>query len=265
MALNNKLRSEVFARDKALCAFSGLSLWLLDYGASAHSNFDWADHVRPASRGGKDSVDNLVAASFFYNSKKRSNGADNIYLFRGGGPTTDFFWAHGCLTSRHVEDIRAHAAIAASDWFFNRAWANLTTALYNEYVGATRERSPAYWQKAALARLIEWKARGGISDFRERGLVRYPGAPDVQIMLTLGRAGSLKEIAATYRAVQPYFDANTRAFEDFLEARNPAARKRVLERAEKSKWVTEPTLVTLRINAALLSECHLATAQPVSV
>lgn len=263
MALNNKLRSEVFARDKALCAFSGLSLWLLDYGASAHSNFDWADHIRPASRGGKDSVDNLVTASFFFNSKKRNNGADNTYLFRGGGPTTHFFWAYGCLTSRLVEDMLAHAAIVASDWYFNRAWANLTTALYNEYVGATRERSPAYWQKAALARLIEWKAVRGAADFTERGLVRYPEAPDVKIMLSLAGAESLGDVASAYRAVQPYFDANTRAFEDFLDAKNPAARQRVLERAAKSKWVTEPTLAALRINAALLAGCQAATAQPV--
>lgn len=263
MALNNKLRSEVFARDKAMCAFSGLSLWLLDYGASVHSNFDWADHIRPASRGGKDSVDNLVAASFFYNSKKRSNGADNTYLFRGGVPTTHFFWAHGCLTPRHVDDMRAHAAIVAKDWFFNRAWANLTIALENEYIGGARERSPAYWQKAALARLIEWRALGGVPDFSQRGLVRYPGAPDVEIMLALAGAGNLNEVALAYQAVQPYFDANTRAFEDFLEARNPAARKRVLERAEKSKWVTEPTLVALRINATLLAECQSATAQSV--
>jgi len=261
MALTNKLRSEVFARDKAICAFSGLSLWHLDYGASTHNESDWADHIRPASRGGRDSVDNLVCASSFYNSKKRNNGADNAYLFHNGRPTSHFYWSHGSLTARQVEDMRSHAAIAATDWYINRAWRNLLTGLEAEYLGIARQRTPAYWRKAALGRLLEWKACGGISDFDKRGLIRYPDAPDVQIMLALADASSTRGLLAIYRAAQPYFFTNSDAFQGFIEAEGPAARKRVLERAEKSKWVTEPTLAILRTNTALLAECRWATAE----
>ena len=41
MPLTDKLRAAVFARDKGICAFSGLSLWLLDYGTSPIGQGDW--------------------------------------------------------------------------------------------------------------------------------------------------------------------------------------------------------------------------------
>ena len=31
MALTDRLRAEVYARDKGICSFSGVSLWVLDY------------------------------------------------------------------------------------------------------------------------------------------------------------------------------------------------------------------------------------------
>jgi hypothetical protein len=92
MALGDAVRAAVYERDKAICAFSGVSLWLLDYGALPGFPGDWPDHIRPASRGGKDTPENLVCASHFYNEKKRNNGRDNAYLFTNGRPTDIFFW-----------------------------------------------------------------------------------------------------------------------------------------------------------------------------
>ena len=58
MAVTDAMRAKVFARDKGICAFSGLSLWILDYSTPI-SHHDWVDHVRPASRGGKKNVELL--------------------------------------------------------------------------------------------------------------------------------------------------------------------------------------------------------------
>jgi 5-methylcytosine-specific restriction endonuclease McrA len=97
MPLTDKLRAAVFARDRGICGFSGLSLWLLDYGTSPIGQADWPDHIVPVSRGGKDTLDNLVCASHVYNRKKLNNTRDRVYLFRNGQPTEDFFWIHGEL------------------------------------------------------------------------------------------------------------------------------------------------------------------------
>jgi hypothetical protein len=151
VSLTDKLRAAVFARDKAICSFSGLSLWLLDYGTAPFAQPDWADHIKPVSRGGKDTLDNLVCASFFYNSKKTNNGSDTQYLFRDGQPTDAFFWNHGYLSREQGVILRRHETICESDWYFNRAIYNLTCAMITD--GSVVTRSPAYWQQSAYKRL----------------------------------------------------------------------------------------------------------------
>src|SRR5215211_6133145 len=47
MPLTDKLRAAVFARDKGICAFSNLSVWMLDYGTAPFGHPDWADHIKP--------------------------------------------------------------------------------------------------------------------------------------------------------------------------------------------------------------------------
>jgi 5-methylcytosine-specific restriction endonuclease McrA len=82
--MNDGLRAAVFARDKGICSFSGLSVWYLDHGTAPFSHADWTDHVKPKSRKGGDTLENLVCASYFYNRKKLNNGSDCQYLFSEG-------------------------------------------------------------------------------------------------------------------------------------------------------------------------------------
>ena len=77
---------------------------------------DWPDHMVPVSRGGKDTIDNLVCASHFYNRKKLNNGSDRIYLFRDGRPTEDFFWTHGELSEAQAVMLRRHACLTEADY-----------------------------------------------------------------------------------------------------------------------------------------------------
>lgn len=119
MALTDSLRAAVYERDRAICSFSGLSLWLLDYGTAPFSQYDWPDHIKPVSRGGKDILSNLACASSFYNFKKMNNGFDTSYLFRNGAPTEAFFWNHGYLSGEQAEILRRHCTICQGEQRFS--------------------------------------------------------------------------------------------------------------------------------------------------
>jgi 5-methylcytosine-specific restriction endonuclease McrA len=85
--MNDALRAAVFARDKAICSFSGLSVWYLDHGTAPFSHADWVDHVKPKSRGGKDTLENLVCA--YFSTTARSSTMDrtaNIFSARAHRP-----------------------------------------------------------------------------------------------------------------------------------------------------------------------------------
>jgi len=157
MPLTDKLRAAVFARDKGICAFSGLSLWMLDYGTAPFGHWDWADHTLPVSRGGKHTLDNLVCASHFHDSKKRNNSADRSYLFRNGQPTEEFFWTHGELSEAEGQLLKRHACLTETDWYFNRALYNIRVTLADEEAGADVVRDRRYWLRAAYKQLLAWR------------------------------------------------------------------------------------------------------------
>jgi hypothetical protein len=254
MPLTDKLRAAVFARDKGICAFSGLSLWLLDYGTSPIGEPDWPDHIVPVSRGGKDELDNLVCASHFYNRKKLNNGADRSYLFLNGRPTEHFFWTYGELSEAQATILRRHACLSETDWYFNRALFNIRVALGNEAdrVEATRDRT--YWLRSATKRLKTWRSLSGpvgAASFIRRGLVRYPSAPDVRLMLLLAIADE-REIISIYRQLLRHYRANVQALDRFCRAGTNAARRKVLSSASRTA-ATRPLLAPLRASAERLS------------
>jgi hypothetical protein len=253
MALTDQIRAAVYARDKAICAFSGLSLWLLDFGSAPHGQPDWVDHIRPASRGGSDTLDNLVCASHFYNRKKLTNSSDTKYLFSGGKATEELFWSHGCLSIEQASTLVRHAAIDQSDWYFNRALFNLRVAMHDQWCCFPAKRSARYWQNAALRRLVTWKRLSGDrgpGSFIKRGLVRFPKAPDVKLMLQLASISTEDELRAIYRQLLRFYQANATALERFSLARDDAHRRAILAAAQKRHSVTEPLLAALRTHLA---------------
>jgi hypothetical protein len=177
MGLSDNLRAGVFARDKAICSFSGLSLWQLDYGTAPFAQPDWPDHIKPVSRGGRDKLENLACASFFYNSKKANNGSDKAYLFRNGQPTEAFFWNHGYISAEQAIILRRHKDICEYDWYFNRAIYNLKCAMQDNWLRSAAVRTPQYWQGSAYKRLTIWrqKTTADQRNFVRRGLVNRPG------------------------------------------------------------------------------------------
>jgi hypothetical protein len=153
----DRQKAEIYVRDHATCCFSGKSLWILDHGVSPTWEVDWVDHVRPSTRGGKAEIENGVCASYTFNMKKRANGADNIYFFRNGAPTTVFCQYYGELSPELSVQLVRLGRLQASDWYFNRCLFNVFLAYEyrcrkNRY-GSTPKRTDSYWLTAAWKRL----------------------------------------------------------------------------------------------------------------
>jgi hypothetical protein len=253
MGLTDNLRAAVFARDKAICSFSGLSLWLLDYRTAPFAQPDWADHIKPVSRGGNDTLENLVCASFFYNSKKTNNGSDTAYLFRDGQPTEIFFWNHGYLSTEQAVIMRRHAKLCETDWYFNRAIYNLSCAMHDNWLRSASVRTPEYWQRSAYKRLAIWRQKATPKErgFLKRSLVRFPDAPDVQLLLELADA-DFPQLQKIYKKRCRYYNANANVLDAFAGTSDAQRRTQIIRHAGDRGLVTEPLLHSLHANLNLL-------------
>jgi hypothetical protein len=250
--MNDALRAAVFARDKAICSFSGLSVWYLDYGAAPFSHADWVDHVKPKSRGGQDTLDNLVCASFFYNRKKLNNGSDSEYLFSGGSPTETFFFTHGEISPQQAALLESHKQIHPSDWYFNRAIFNIMVAIGDELAKANVVRTSEYWLGSARKRMDAWKKLSkGVPSFKSRRLVRFPNAEDVKLMLSLCDASD-QEWKKIYKELLKFARINHRAVSRFVRADRPKMRREVIRKLRNENSATAPTMDVLSKNVRLL-------------
>jgi len=231
--LTDALRAEVFVRDKAICAFSGISLWLLDHGATPTFQMDWPDHVKPASRGGSSLPDNLVCASYSYNSKKRNNSADNTYLFRNGKPTYFYWHNFGEVTAAQARFMARN--FLPADWYFNRALANILVALNNRYWHRKRSRGTGYWLKAAAKKLAVYrKLAADCPSMASRGLLSNPLTADTRLMLSLRDATTYREISYIAAKLYPLFVSQSDIFYRFIEAKSPATRKAAVSSARRA-------------------------------
>lgn len=212
--------------------------------------------MKPASRGGKDTPDNLVCASHFYNQKKGNNSRDNAYLFMKGRPTGIFFRNRHVLTPALGDMMRRHGVITAKDWYFNRAVFNVMVGVNTEWEAVPVSRQPDFWQRSALKKLHKWRKLGGLADpsFVDRGLVRHPAAPDVVLLLSLAHADSEKQVAAIHKHLLRHYRANAGAIESFVAAPSRVARERAMERAEAARWTTEPLLEVMRTNLSAMAD-----------
>ena len=106
-------RAEIFARDRALCGYSGKSLWLADHGAAPYS-IDWVDHFSSVARGGTPTLENGVCASWLYNWVKREHKRA-VLLFHSGYPTVDFYTYHQTLPESIGDHLRRFTLLHPSD------------------------------------------------------------------------------------------------------------------------------------------------------
>src|SRR5207302_7983136 len=96
----DRQKAELFVRDHATCAYTGKSLWLLDYGADPYFEVDWADHRRPVARGGTSTLANGVCASWGANFAKSDSLKRHACMFRFGRATPAYLRDHGSVPLR---------------------------------------------------------------------------------------------------------------------------------------------------------------------
>lgn len=249
--MNDALRAAVFERDKGICSFSGLSVWYLDYGTAPFSHPDWIDHIKPRSRGGTDTLDNLVCASFFYNRKKLNNSSDKEYLFKGGKPTDTFFMTHGNVSQEQSELLKRHQGLVVSDWYFNRAIFNIMVAIGDELAKADVVRTRGYWLTAAQKRMAIWRRMtgGDVESFTRRGLVHSPNAEDIKVMLSLAECDEGDWIGKYHKLLR-IARSNASTFERFLKANNQKKKLQIIRDSTTRNLATSIVVTAMKKNAA---------------
>ena len=240
-------KAAIYARDRATCAFSGKSLWLLDYGLCSLTDHDWVDHEVPCSRGGGARLENGACASYTYNSKKGDNGRDRLYLFLHGRPTEAYYDYFGPLPRALRKQLLRR--FLPSDWYFNRCLAMLDLALAERYARseAGTVRRIRFWQTAAWNRLQDYQRKSeGDPSMEARGLVMEPGDPGTKALLKLRTITKRNVFDAAVRAMYQCYAKNHNLHADLWNAKKAADRVRVVRRAERSRYCHPLTLRTLR-------------------
>ena len=154
-------KADIFARDRATCAFSGISVWLFDYGVRHNYEIDWADHIKPSARGGTSSLDNGICASSLFNAKKKDNGSDNIFFFKNGRVTKAYITTFGYASDQMLADLNRRSRLEPGDWYLNRSISNVYFAFdwrcNLEFKKVDYKRDDNYWLKAAWKRHMKWQ------------------------------------------------------------------------------------------------------------
>lgn len=208
-------KAEIYARDRALCAFSGKSLWILDYGLSPTYQVDWVDHIKPAAKGGGNTIDNGVCSSSFYNEKKRANGNDNKYLFFAGRPTSHFYYFYEVIPAHIASHLQRFGKIDVSDWYFNRAVYRFMNGLWRiraESKGRLLDRDKVYYAKSSAKILKKWKTLAiMVDDFETRGMAAKPLSADQEILLSIRDCCNESDVLELMQVATPWFNSSVEA------------------------------------------------------
>jgi hypothetical protein len=93
----------------AMCCYTGMSLWLLDYGA-APAVADQVDHDVPASKGGSNDLHNGVLCNGYANYS-RGNRPRTPFLFEGGLPAYNAFVVYGTMPPYFTEHFKRFSSL----------------------------------------------------------------------------------------------------------------------------------------------------------
>lgn len=170
-------KAEIFVRDRATCAFSGISLWMFDNGLKSNWRIDWVDHILPSVKGGSNDLDNGVCASGFFNSKKKTNTSDNLYFVKCGCLTEHYSRVFGTPPKALMEQLSRLKNLEVADWFINRCISNVFEGYLcrcdKEFKGIDYKRTDDYWFNSAWKRLQIFHKKKGAS-LQERELIKKP-------------------------------------------------------------------------------------------
>jgi hypothetical protein len=208
----DRQKAELYAREKAICAYCGTDLWKLRHGANPTIDHDWADHIRPAAKGGDNSLANGMCICSSCNSKKGDNTRDKAYWYQGGKPTGHLIHRFDRLNPVVLSALRANSQVHWTDWYLNRGLCMLSLAIGQAREASRGEqrfvRDTTYWAKAAFKRFQEWRRyrqAEGVSHPRERGLMPDHLEPDHQLFIQASEAASLEEVLVLVEALVPCY------------------------------------------------------------
>ena len=227
-------KAEIFLRDRAVCAFSGKSLWLLDYGLSPTYDIDWVDHIKPASKDGGNDIENGICASSFYNAKKSNNSRDTGFLFHHGRPTSAFYYHYEIVPATIAEHLRRFSRAEKSDWYLNRALSRFINGL--EWIvckkhGTTYARDDKYYAKSALKMLNIWKkqSKNDLS-IEERGLIDEVASDDQKLLLAFRDLTAESDILEYMQDCSVWFENGKLAVDELADAVTEAQLQEVVSK-----------------------------------
>lgn len=214
----DKQKAEIYTLDRAICAYSGRSLWLLDHGIDGKYIADWADHIEPASRGGESSVENGVCASWFYNYS-RGNGVSAPLLFYRGKPTAAFLFVYDQIPETIASNLHRLGKLHYSDWYLNRAIWRFCLGLHwlnDSQSGQKHSRDDKYYARASFKFLLEWRSivmREKIPSLEDRDIISTKLAEDQRLLLRVREASSESELKMLMQELLPFHEASRKIWE----------------------------------------------------
>lgn len=220
-----EIKARIFARDRAICAFTGINLWLLDDGACGYYNFGSADHIIPATRGGLSDEENGIATHVAWNYEKGNNADANIYLFNGGFPTMNYWVFNRVISPEIAQRLVRFGQIHPSDCHFNSAIACVLSGVQWLHLGKDegRKRDDAYHAGATLNHLVRWRrsvVEDKVASLEERNLALEPLFPDQALFLSVREMMTEKQIKKLMQDILPYHVANYDVTGCFMTAYN---------------------------------------------
>lgn len=230
-------KAEIYSRDHALCCFTGKNLWILDYGASPTYQPDWVDHIIPASKGGKATIDNGILTSAYYNYKRGSNTRDKGYIFHSGFPTGEYYFFYEKITKELSEHIKRFSKLEKADWYFNRALYHIMLGieyLFNPYDinGNMLKRDSTYYSKASIKKINEWRTMGeeaNLKSLKDRNLIPKNLSHDQKLLLTVINAQTHDDIIKICKKLLPFYKANYKAIDKQVKMKDKLKIKNHIE------------------------------------
>lgn len=268
---SDKTKAQLYAWDNAVCAMTGASLWMLDYGATSLCHYDWADHVKPRARGGSHEPGNGVSVTEDANSEKSANGRSNLYAYVAGQPTWKAFTMFGKVPEETARYLRRN--VLPRDWYFNRCIANLMWFVFGKverWTGTRNKEKPMYYPRAALRFLEEfqqlWRKEVGDEDgptvrlarldWEERGLMPASFGADQELMLEVVTATEADDLAKIGRKLAPCLRINDRwikRFDRWVASCEAEAGSQLLKELAGEERVTPYVRMVIEHNVKVMS------------
>lgn len=255
-----KQKAMIFARDKALCTFSGKSLRVLDYWLSNTMDIDWAEHIRPASKWWLATLENGVCASSFFNWKKQDNSMDTHYFFKNWKPTAIYYQYWWKLPDWYVDYSKRFEKLHFTDWYFNRALSRFhwwLDVMYNaEFNGKNYKRWAEFYSKSTLVYFTKWKKsiarHSELESMGDRCLIPEKLSFDQQKFLDMSEYWSSDEIFDLMQELYVFYKASRNAMEHMSTLTTKRSLEDFCDRVNKDILVIEKDKLTILSNLRLI-------------